>query len=299
MRKRIAIRLLYMGVSLGALSAPLSAKTCDIRTYGAKGDGTTLNTQVIQEAIDDCAGAGGGTVLVDGGTYVTGTLTLKSGITLEITKGSVLQGTRTTSAYPAMRAKRKCERCNENLSLLWAEGAKNITITGGGTLDGNDGGRGNPWGPGGTGGRPRLVRFFEVDSLVIRNISFIRSASWTTWLSGCTNVTIDSLTVNSRTGQGNQDGLDIDDCKNMTVRNSSFTTGDDAICFKSMQYGDRIENVLIENIVVHMVTHAAVKMGTESHGGMRNVMIRNVRVVQSNSGALGLYSVRLGKRMRT
>lgn len=273
-------------------SAAARPRICDVDDYGAQGDGATTDTRAIQGAIDECGAAGGGVVRLDnGGVYATGTLTLRSGITLHVAKGTTLRGTRNKADYPATPARRKCERCGENLSLLWAEGVRNLTLTGGGTIDGNDGGRGNPWGPGGTGGRPRLIRFFEVESLTIRNLSLIRSASWTVWLSGCDRVLVDSLSVNSLTGQGNQDGLDIDDCKNMVVRNSEFTTGDDAICFKSMRQGDRIENVLIENIVVHRVTHAAVKMGTESHGGMRNVLIRNVRVVHTGSGALGLYSV--------
>lgn len=273
-------------------AAAAQPRICDVDDYGAKGDGVATDTRAIQGAIDACGAAGGGVVRLDnGGVYATGTLTLRSGITLHVAKGTTLRGTRNKADYPAMPARRKCERCGENLSLLWAEGIRNVTLTGGGTIDGNDGGRGNPWGPGGTGGRPRLIRFFEVESLTIRGLSLIRSASWTVWLSGCDKVLVDSLIVNSLTGQGNQDGLDIDDCKNMVVRNSEFTTGDDAICFKSMRQGDRIENVLIENIVVHRVTHAAVKMGTESHGGMRNVLIRKVRVVHTNSGALGLYSV--------
>lgn len=288
-RFRVAPALLFSALTL--LSRPsTAARVCDARDYGAKGNGIALDTKAVQSAIDDCHAAGGGTVMVQGGDFLTGTLILKSNITLDIAKGASLLGTRDKSQYPEIKAKRQCFRCGEPLSLLFAEGAKNLAITGGGTVDGNDGGRGNPW-EGGSGGRPRLVRFLDCDSLTIRNVSFVRSACWTTFLSGCRWVRIDSLTVNSNTDQANQDGIDIDDCKHLHMSNSVFTSGDDAVCFKSMRYGDSNEDILIENCTVFFTRWSAFKMGTESHGGMRNVVIRNCTVVQSNSGALCLFSV--------
>src|SRR6185436_18592249 len=92
-------------------------------------------------------------------------------------------------------------------------------------------------------------------------------------------------------GQSNQDGIDIDDCKHLRMSHSRFTSGDDAVCFKSMKYGDAIEDVLIEKCTVVNTHWSAFKLGTETHGGMKNVTIRDCTVEFTNSGALCLFSV--------
>jgi len=109
------------------------AKVCDARTYGAKGDGATKDTLAIQAAVDDCAKAGGGTVKLSGGTFLTGPVLLKSHITLEIEKGAVLLGSPDRADYPMVTFAR-----NQTVQpLVSAVNAKNVAIVGEGTIDGN------------------------------------------------------------------------------------------------------------------------------------------------------------------
>ncbi|HMF64849.1 MAG TPA: glycosyl hydrolase family 28-related protein, partial [Edaphobacter sp.] len=130
MNSRISLSLavLFMAAVL-----PAHAKVCDAKAYGAKADGTTKDTQAIQAAIDDCAGAGGGTVKLAGGTFLSAPIVLKSKVTLEIAKAATLKGSPDHGDYPA-----KTEfRAEGTQSLVSATNAENIAITGGGTIDGN------------------------------------------------------------------------------------------------------------------------------------------------------------------
>ena len=129
-----SIRIATVGITaIMTLPAMAALKVCDARTYGAKADGVTKDTKAIQAAIDDCANAGGGTVRLSGGTFVSAPIVLKSNITLDIAKGATLLGSPDHADYPA-----KTEfRAPGTQSLVSATNAENIAITGGGTIDGN------------------------------------------------------------------------------------------------------------------------------------------------------------------
>src|SRR5258707_7911857 len=116
-----------------ALPAMAAGKVCDARTYGAKADGATKDTKAIQAAIDDCASAGGGTVKLSGGTFLSAPIVLKSNITFDIAQGTTLFGSPDHADYPA-----KTElRAPGTQSLVSATNAEKVTITGGGTIHGN------------------------------------------------------------------------------------------------------------------------------------------------------------------
>jgi len=133
--KTLTIRMaaaatLAMIMSLPAMAA---GKVCDARTYGAKADGATKDTKAIQAAIDDCASAGGGTVKLSGGTFLSAPIVLKSNITFDIAQGTTLFGSPDHADYPA-----KTElRAPGTQALVSATNAEKIVITGGGTIDGN------------------------------------------------------------------------------------------------------------------------------------------------------------------
>src|SRR6478736_5316077 len=117
-----------------AVSPPPGPDRYNVRDHGAKGDGTTLDTAAVQAAIDACAQAGGGTVLVPAGDFVVGTLELKSHVTLHLSAQGRLLGSGDPAHY---RAGRGIPPGNGNLVLLSAAGAENVTLEGAGTIDGN------------------------------------------------------------------------------------------------------------------------------------------------------------------
>src|ERR1700733_13147033 len=132
---QLTIRLVATAGLAVMMTVPAVAagKVCDARTYGAKADGATKDTKAIQAAIDDCASAGGGTVKLAGGTFVSAPIVLKSNITLDIAKGATLLGSPDHADYPA-----KTEfRAEGTQSLVSATNAEKVAITGEGTIDGN------------------------------------------------------------------------------------------------------------------------------------------------------------------
>jgi polygalacturonase len=161
-----------------ALGAANAATVCDARAYGAKADATTMNTSAIQAAIDACAKKGGGKVTLNGGTFLSGPIVLKSNIDLDIARGATLQGSSKHDDYP-----RKVEFRNPGLqSLVSATNASNVSITGGGVIDG----AGESWwkearsqGDHGIMGqgmlRPRLVVFDHAHKILIDGVSPLSS----------------------------------------------------------------------------------------------------------------------------
>src|SRR5579875_2502418 len=134
--RRMVLQILPLAASVtvfAASSVAWAAATCDARAFGAKGDGQTKDTVAIQKAIDSCAAkSGGGTVKLAGGTFLSGPLVLKSNITLDIESGTTLLGSPDHADYPEVEE----IRAPGHQSLLTSNHAENITITGGGTIDG-------------------------------------------------------------------------------------------------------------------------------------------------------------------
>ncbi len=134
--KKIGLAMVLVGMAgaLTAQSAMAAGKVCDVKKYGAKGDGTTKDTAAVQKAVDDCtAGKGGGTVEVPAGTFVIAPISLKSNMTLHLAKGATLLGSPDIADYP----KATFARHPTVMPLLGSMNAENITINGEGTIDGN------------------------------------------------------------------------------------------------------------------------------------------------------------------
>jgi len=240
----------------------------NVRSFGAAGDGKQLDTSAIQSAIDAAAGAGGGTVCFPAGTYLSQTLVLKSRITLHLEAGAVLR----RSPDPAEDAPSR--------SLIFAEKAERVAITGRGCIDGQ--------GTAAQKARPNvsanrqsaraarrphtLLHFVRCTHVRIEGVTLRNSPTWMQHYFECENVTLEGVTVHNH-GSRYNDGLDIDSCRNVHVSNCTITSGDDAIVLKSRS--PRIcEKVTITNCVVSSHSNA-LKLGTESQGGFRDVTIAN------------------------
>ncbi len=268
------LTLLLLGIGLHSEAADYN-----IRDFGAQSDTTVLSTQAVQRAIDACSAAGGGRVLVPAGGYKIGTIVLRSFVHLHLEKGAVLYGSTDIRDYTPQRTTYVSLRTNTpTVQLIWADNVEEVTIDGEGTIDGR--GRAFPklsWNDEGIT-RPHLLRFVQSRDLQLRGITLRNSGCWMQHWLACDRVKIDGITVINRNNYNN-DALDLDGCHEVTVSNMICDSDDDGITLKSTS--PRLcENIVISNCVVSSHCNA-VKLGTETNGGFRNITIQNISVKPS------------------
>ena len=201
-------------------SSSLIAGTIDVTKRGAKGDGVTDNTIIIQKAVDECSKKGGGTVLIPSGSYLIRPIELKSNVNLHLDFGTLLLGSTRLSDYDNAFPF-KDGSMNQSSGLLFARGQKNISITGFGTIDGQGGNKTFQFGNDADGGpkRPKIIYFVECKGIVVTDVTLRNSAYWVQHYEKCEDVTIRGLKVFSHCNYNN-DGLDID-AKNATISDCS------------------------------------------------------------------------------
>jgi predicted alpha-1,2-mannosidase len=201
-------------------------RTCDVRDHGAAGDGQALDTAALQAAVDACAAKdGGGFVRVPAGTYRTGSVELKSGVTLVLDEGATLLGsTRAEDYHPAQQA------------LLWAEGAHDVAIVGRGTIDGS----GPHWWAQELLGRwrpSRLVKFTGARHVRVQDVTLRQSPKWTLHLLGVDHAVVEGVRIRNPVGDGivspNTDGIDLEGCRHVRVQRVDIETGDDCVVLKN------------------------------------------------------------------
>lgn len=261
-------------------ATPMVYNVCD---YGAVPGGERLNTPAIQAAIDACTAAGGGTVYVPPGRYLSGSIALKDNVTLHLEAGAVIVGSPFAKDYT--------ER-----ALIHAEGARNIAIQGRGTVDGQGGAppdfrvpdpaRAGALGPGRN--RPQLIRLTECEGVRIRDVLLKNAAAWVTDLQLCRDVNVHGVTIRSRVN-ANNDGIDIVSCENVRVSDCDIWSGDDAIVLKC-PHNKPCRNVAISNCVISSTCNA-IKLGTETFGGFENIAVSNCTIYDTRLGGLTILSV--------
>ncbi|MES1222138.1 MAG: glycosyl hydrolase family 28 protein [Bacteroidota bacterium] len=273
-----------------------------ITAYGAKPDGITNNRAAIQKAIDDASAAGGGRVVVPRGRFYSGVLRMKSNVELNIHEEAVLLASTDRADYgPSMKT----------TAFFVAENEKNISITGKGLIDGqcdllikdiyaklrsgqltDDEWKGfNAWHQRrpGENNRPRIIEFLRCDGVKIKNIHLQNSAAWVQDYRNCSNVVIDSVHVFSNTFWNN-DGIDITDSKKVRITNCNINAADDGICLKSSDRNSRCEDVYVSNCRVRS-SASAIKFGTASRGGFKNIVIKNIEVYDTYRSAIAIEAV--------
>ncbi|MDD4014476.1 MAG: glycosyl hydrolase family 28 protein [Petrimonas sp.] len=269
----------------------LKNKVWDPYDFGAKGDGKTIDTKAIQTAIDNCYFNGGGKVVLNSGTFVSGTIILKSNVCLHIEAGATLLGSKNINDYPDITPSLLYLYTNRfTRYLIYAEKAENISVTGRGTIDGR--GRKFPYIRGEDKNRPYIIRFSECNNITIRDITFLDSARWLQHYLACNNVSIDSITVISRTRE-NRDGIDVDSCDKVCISNSYIDSGDDAIVLKSTAMSP-CRNIIVSNCVLRSKA-SALKLGTESNGGFENILFTGCTIFNTEGDAIALEMVDGGK----
>ena len=255
-----------------------SADTFNIRDHGAKGDGTANDAAAIQRAIDACSAAGGGTVQVPPGEYRSGTLQLKSFVTLRLEAGANLHASPDEEDF------------SDRACLLWADRAERIAIEGHGVFHGR--------GDADLGRRPgvayeprpefrtQLMVFDDCQFVTVRDITLRNSDSWALHLFRCENVVIDGIELLNNYFRTNSDGIDPDSCKNVRISNCHIVAGDDCICLKASDEKP-CENVVVTNCVVESGA-TAIKLGTASTGDFRDIVISNC-VVRNSTVGIGFF----------
>ena len=294
----------------GQSNAGLPKFVFDVREFGARGDGNTINTKSVQAAVDACAKAGGGKVVVPTGKFLTGPIMLKSNMEFEVVAGGILMGSANFEDYPTMEGRWEGLERTIFASLLTGEGLENISITGQGTLDGQGGlwwdahrktlamrrtaglldrEPENPAGSPLRWPRPRMIYFSKSKNILVRGLTLINSPSWNIHPVLCENVRIDGVSIINPGDSPNTDGIDPDSCKNVRISNCYITTGDDCIIIKSgykhipgKPYGPS-ENIVVTNCVFGQ-GHCGVGVGSETAGGVRNVAISNCICDGTTSG---------------
>jgi polygalacturonase len=265
--------------------------TCfNVRDCGATGDGATLDTRGIQSAIDAAARAGGGTVLVPAGKYVTGSIFLRDNITLFLDAGAILLGSENPADYPIQMARWEGVTRETHASLVAGKDLHQIALTGRGTIDG----RGAIWwqkhrtktldAP-----RPRLISFANSNNVLIEGVTLINSPAWTINPVHCENVTVDKVTIVNPPDSPNTDGINPDSCRNVHISNCHVDVGDDCVTIKSGVEAEKPElRAPCENITVTNCTmvhgHGGVVIGSEMSGDVRNVVISNCVFVGTDRG---------------
>ncbi len=273
-----------------ALSASATTRTCDTRQYGAKADGTTNDAHAIQAAIDACEQKGGGTVRLAGGTFLSGPIVLKSHITLDVESGATLLGSSRHDDYPLMTVFRAPGR----QSLISAANAEDLTITGGGVIDGN----GESWwaearsekdhGVAGAGVfRPRLIVFDHCRHVLIDHVTIQNSPSWQVVPYYSEDVTIRDSKILAPPHSPNTDGIDPFSSSHVTIERMLIDDGDDNVAIKSGLPNSPGPDSPSTDITVTDCTFLhghGMSIGSEISGGVENVHVDRVRFQGTMNG---------------
>lgn len=307
MKKQIFLLIALSLIFLGNAQRP-GLPRLYVTDFGAIGDGSTLNTAFIQKAIDAAHAKKGAYVIFPKGRFLTGSLILKSNVHLQLKKEAVLLGSTNPKHYTRMEIENppispKTDD-NSKLALLLASRSKNISISGQGSIDGQ--GRelalkidslhhiGEMVDPTyvtrvNETMRPKIINFGECENISVSDITIKNAANWVQTYELSENVFINNVTVDSR-AYWNNDGLNITDCSHVRIKNCTINSADDGLTLKSYYPGRFNEDVRITNCSIRS-SASAIKFGTASIGGFKNIFIDSIEVRDTFRSAIALEAV--------
>ncbi len=249
------------------------------KDFGALGDGVSLDGPAIQAALDAAGAAGGGLVFLPPGGYVSGSLALRDGVCLRLERGAVLLGSRDPRDYPLADSRWEGRTRLSHSPLVGAAGARNVAVTGGGTIDG----RGEEWWRLFRDGaldhpRPRLLCFDGCEGVLLEGFEARNSPSWTIHPLRSRGVDIRDLRIINPPDSPNTDGIDPESCASVRIADCFVSVGDDCIAIKAGAEGEGAEScrpcegVTVTGCVLER-GHGAVVIGSEMSGGVRDVSV--------------------------
>lgn len=275
----------------------------NVTNYRATADGTTDSSEAFRKAISECSAAGGGSVVVPEGTFLTGAIHLKNNVNLRVDKGATIRFSTNPDSYlPVVFTRFEGTEVMNYSPLIYAFNQTNIAVTGEGTLDGQAsetvwhnwkstddprrlvemGNQGIPtvkriFGQG-HHLRPNFVEPVRCRNVLISGVTILNSPMWVLSPVYCTNVTVRNVTV--KTKGPNTDGCDPDSCSDVLIEGCSFSDGDDCIAIKSGRDRDGQKvNIPCRNLVVRdchfEAGHGGIAIGSETSGGIENVFGEN------------------------
>jgi polygalacturonase len=328
----------YTWANLPRIQVPDFKKdTINITRFGAKPDGITMNTEAINNAIDDCSKQGGGVVYIPQGIWLTGPIELKSNVNLHVSRSALVQFTGDKSQYKLVESNFEGRKTVRNQAPISGNNLENIAITGEGIIDGNgdvwrsvkkdkltegewsaleaSGGivDGKTWYPsegylkgeqskGAVSGpsvadyapikdflRPNLLVLTNCKKVLLQGTTFQNSPAWCLHPIYCEQLTIDGINVRNPAYAQNGDGIDIESCSYVEVKNSTLDCGDDGICIKSgkdeegRKAGKASQYIIIHNNVVYH-GHGGFVIGSEMSGGAHDIFVTDCTFIGTDIG---------------
>lgn len=282
------ISLAFSGIGKGA--------DVSIVKYGATGDGNTLNTVAIQKAIDECHQTGGGKVLFPAGRFLSGTIVLKDNVTLHLEKNAVLLGSTDLADYRNMDPFTEGLGIEVGWALLVAVDARNIGIEGAGTIDGQGSAikakhiltdirpEGQRWGL-----RPFLIRMVRCTGLKVTGVTLKSAGAWTSHYFQSKEILIEGIKIES-IGVAHNDGIGIDGCQEVSIKDCDIISGDDALVFKTTSSKMACRNIVVSGLRLKS-NQAGIKIGTESMAAFENIKISGCHIYDTKNGGIKLLSV--------
>lgn len=292
-------------MKVGAKSFPLAKKIYNVNNYGAVSDTVTVNTAAIQKAIDDCAAKGGGVVTFKPGTYVTGSIFIKSNVNLQIAKDVVLLGSKNFADYPDMYSRIAGLEMVWPAALINIKDAKNAALSGKGTVNA----RGKfcwdlywktrkeyetknlRWIVDYDVKRVRTVLVQNSSDVTIKHLTFKNAGFWTVQLLYSTQLTVDGVVIkNNEDGSGpSTDGIDVDSSTWTLIENCDIDCNDDNFCLKAGRDWDGLRvNKPTAYVVIRkcLARRGAglVTLGSETSGGIHHILATDLYAKNTDNG---------------
>jgi DNA sulfur modification protein DndE len=316
--KDLAYYIEHAPFKMAMITTPVfPQKTFSISDYGAVGDGKTMNTEAIAKAINACTEAGGGTVLIPTGTWLTGPIELKSNVELHTAEGANINFTDNHSLFPTIKTGDKTKR-EIITSPIYGHDLKNIAITGKGVFDG----AGESWRPVkkskvsevkwnlliGSGGvlgddgkvwwpdpkmkdhdkRPYMLYLVNCENVLLEDFTLKNSPKYLIYPNNCTNLLLNRVKVHNDWDAQNGDGIDISACKRVALYECTVNAGDDGICMKSSGTPNPNDSANLSEVVIAKCTvyraHGGFVIGSNIDGGMKNIYVTDCNFIGSDIG---------------